>query len=285
MERVSVPRAELWTATSGSGPPLVLVHGGPGMWDYLAPVAEMVDDLCTVDRYDQRGSGRSPARPPHDLADFVADLDALRAHWRHDRWVVGGHSWGAQLAILYAARHSERVAGLILLSTSGLVEPDPEAGRRAGEQRLGAAGASRLAELSERLAADPGDVAADRERTRLVWSTEFSRPEAGVAFADELLASGFDIDQGVNRAVLTQRGPWLRDPVTRDNVLGLRVPALVVWGADDLRSGAPAEELARSLARGELLLVPGSGHFPWLERPDVLLPALRRFVAGVAGKA
>lgn len=281
LERVTVPGADLWTVTSGSGPPLVLAHGGPGMWDYMGAVAEMVEDLITVHRYDQRGSGRSLAHPPYHLGDFITDLEALREHWRHERWVVGGHSWGAQLALLYAGRYPRRVAGLLLISTSGLVEVDAESRRLAVEQRLGAAGARRMAELSERLAADPGDAAADQELTRLVWSTEFSRPEAGVAFADEILDSKFEINQEVSRALVAQRGLWLRDAVTRDTVANLAVPALVVQGTADLRPGEHAEELAHSLQRGELLLVPEAGHFPWLERPDAVGSALRRFLAGL----
>jgi len=46
--------ATLWTATTGSGPPLVLCHGGPGWWSHEAPVAAMVDDLVTVHRWAHR---------------------------------------------------------------------------------------------------------------------------------------------------------------------------------------------------------------------------------------
>jgi hypothetical protein len=58
---VAVNGARLWTALQGRGIPMVLCHGGPGGYDYLAPVAEMVGDDCLVLRYDQRGSGRSEA--------------------------------------------------------------------------------------------------------------------------------------------------------------------------------------------------------------------------------
>ena len=88
----------LWTATQGSGPPAVLCHGGPGIYDYLEPVAAMIHDLATVHRYDQRGCGRSQDEPPCDVATFVADLDALRAHGGYESWTVIGHSWGAFLA-------------------------------------------------------------------------------------------------------------------------------------------------------------------------------------------
>ena len=70
-----------WTATQGSGPPVVLCHGGPGSYDYLEPVAAMIDGMATVHRYDQRGCGRTESRGPWDVRTFVDDLDALRAHW------------------------------------------------------------------------------------------------------------------------------------------------------------------------------------------------------------
>lgn len=59
VEIVNVPGSALWTACQGHGPALVCCHGGPGLWDYLEPVAAMVDDLATVYRYDQRSCGRS----------------------------------------------------------------------------------------------------------------------------------------------------------------------------------------------------------------------------------
>jgi pimeloyl-ACP methyl ester carboxylesterase len=134
----------------------------------------------------------------------------------------------------------------------------------------------RPASPAGRRAASDLDVRAGRARRR------GAQPEAGEAFADKLLGSGFQIDQEVSRALLAQRGQWLRDAAIRDTVLELDVPALVVFGAGDLRPSTPARELAHSLQRAELLLVPGAGHFPWLERPDLLRPALRQFLGRVS---
>jgi proline iminopeptidase len=53
--------AELWTAVSGTGPPVVCLHGGPGLWDYLGSLAALLDDTFTVIRFEQRGCGRSSA--------------------------------------------------------------------------------------------------------------------------------------------------------------------------------------------------------------------------------
>lgn len=109
----------LWTATGGEGPPLVLCHGGPGLWDDQGPVARMVEDLVTVHRYDQRGCGRSSASGPYTVARFVADLEALREHFGRETWMVGRHSWGATLALRYAIAHPERVRALLYVSGTG----------------------------------------------------------------------------------------------------------------------------------------------------------------------
>ncbi|HEY8745233.1 MAG TPA: alpha/beta fold hydrolase, partial [Chloroflexota bacterium] len=97
IEYVAVGDARLWTARQGSGPPLALLHGGPGMWDYLGPVAAMLDDQATVYRYDQRACGRTSGNPRYGMTAAVEDLDALRAQWDLDAWVVAGHSFGATL--------------------------------------------------------------------------------------------------------------------------------------------------------------------------------------------
>lgn len=131
-ERVDVGGLELWTARQGSGPPLVLCHGGPGGFDQCSEVAEMVDDLATVYRFEQRGCHRSDAAPPYDVATQVADLEALRAHFGHERWAVGGHSWGATLALCSALEHPDRVTRLLYLSGTGIDLEYREAYHRAG---------------------------------------------------------------------------------------------------------------------------------------------------------
>ena len=121
----------------GSGPPLLLCPGGPGLCDYLGPVADMLDDLVRVYRFDPRGCGRSSATPPYDVATLIADLEGLRAALGHERWLVVGHSFGANLALAYALEHPDRVRGVVHLSGSGIQDDRQwhaayEAGRASG---------------------------------------------------------------------------------------------------------------------------------------------------------
>ena len=114
--------ARLWTTVSGSGPPVLLCSGGPGCCDYLAPVAAMMDDRAQVIRWEQRGCGRSTADGRYDLETTLTDMEAIRRHHGFERWIVGGHSWGADLALAYAWHYPERTAGLLAISGGLLVK-------------------------------------------------------------------------------------------------------------------------------------------------------------------
>ncbi len=79
-EFVELEGGQLWTTTSGRGVPMILCHGEPGGHDYLAPVAEMVEDLAEVHRFDQRGGGCSLAAGPWTVAALLSDMEVLRQH-------------------------------------------------------------------------------------------------------------------------------------------------------------------------------------------------------------
>lgn len=125
----------LWTITQGEGLPVMLCNGGPGYGDYLAPVAAMIDDLVQVHRWEQRGCGRSAAVPPYDHATCLADLERLREYFGYDRWIIGGHSWGADLALDYAMTYPHRVLALIYLAGTGITADWWPAFQQASQQR------------------------------------------------------------------------------------------------------------------------------------------------------
>ncbi len=95
----------------------VYLHGGPGSG--CSPRQRRFFDprRYRAVLFDQRGSGRSTPRGEtrHNTTEhLIADMERLRAHLDIERWLVVGGSWGASLAIAYAARHPNSVAGLVL---------------------------------------------------------------------------------------------------------------------------------------------------------------------------
>ena len=121
----------------GGGPPVVVLHGGPGAHhDYLLPGFDALADGRELIYYDQRGGGRSPV--PRDVpvgwTEHVADLEALRAQWGLDRLTIVGYSWGGLLALLYALEH--RASGSSGWRWSPPLPPGARRGR-SSRQRFG----------------------------------------------------------------------------------------------------------------------------------------------------
>lgn len=106
----------LWTIEQGSGRPVILCNGGPGCCDYLQPVASMLAGIARVIRFEQRGCGRSGPASHYSVDTCVDDIETVRKAYGIERCLIGGHSWGADLALIYALAHPERVTGLLCLA-------------------------------------------------------------------------------------------------------------------------------------------------------------------------
>jgi proline iminopeptidase len=267
--------AELWTTVSGTGPPVVCLHGGPGLWDYLAPLAGLLDDTFTVIRFEQRGCGRSTGDGPFTIAQAVDDLDQVRAALGFSRWAVAGHSWGAELAIRYAARHQDHVAAVAYIAGVGAGNGFREAFGAELERRLGPE-RGRLAELS---AMPEGELTPDLERERclLQWRPDFSPGSAAAEHARALWDTrppGAAINWAAHRSLWSDRE-------TEDLCLAatrVTCPVAMLFGADDPRPWTASDSLIAALPDGRRIVLDRAGHAPWAERPGdtrrVLIDAL-----------
>src|SRR6266513_1843240 len=141
---VELNGVRLYTRRLGQGPPVVVLHGGPGAHhDYLLP---QYDHLAEGGRallyYDQRGGGRSPV--PRDVPvgwrEHVADLETLRAHWELDRLALLALVSSAPVTAAWRDEFERRLAARMAqpwiarsradLMASGLARSDPEKYRR-----------------------------------------------------------------------------------------------------------------------------------------------------------
>ena len=86
----------------------------------LSPVAIMIDDLARIIRFEQRGCGRSEHVLPYDLETCLFDLENIRKHYGIKKWITGGHSWSANLALAYALEYPDNVPGLLYIAGNGI---------------------------------------------------------------------------------------------------------------------------------------------------------------------
>ncbi|MFI9030058.1 alpha/beta fold hydrolase [Streptomyces sp. NPDC053560] len=259
-------------------PAVVLLHGGPGLPDYLGEVASMVADLAPAYRYDQRGTGHSPWQGPHSFARHVDDLAELLDAWDVPEAVLIGHSYGADLASRFCLMHSERVAAMLLMC--GPFVGDWRTGYRVERsRRMSAAQQERLRELEElRQRTEEQEV----ELLTLAWFTDHADPEGGWHRA----AQGARRRRPVNWVMNSELGKEGRADPLDEHLAELRacLPARaeLLGGGADPRPISALASLARRLDL-PLTRIEGAGHESWLEQPHAVRAHLRRFVQGALG--
>ncbi|NUR93666.1 MAG: alpha/beta hydrolase [Kribbellaceae bacterium] len=262
----------MWTVTTGTAtarPPVVILHGGPGLWDDYAVLAEMIDDLTVVHRFDQRGCGRSGPSELQSMQRSAQDIDELRAYFGHERIVVLGHSFGASLAMAYAASYGEHVAGVVYLGGVGIGDWHT-ASRAEARRRMTPEQAARLDELSGR----PRTPDEEIEFRALSWFTDHADRERAFDWAYASASVDLPINFAANRALVADMRRSSDDEV-KARAASVPAPVTFIHGAEDPRPSWAVRDLADYVPNHTFHLIPAAGHSPWLEQPELVREVLR----------
>jgi proline iminopeptidase len=263
---------ELFVRRIGRGPPVVVLHGGPGAHhDYLLPGFDALADGRELIYYDQRGGGRSPvARDvPVGWTEHVADLEALRESWGLDRLTIVGYSWGGLLALLYSLDHPSKVARLALVSPA----PSWKAARESFEARFGQRNLDPTFQEARRELRESGL----RERDPDAFQRRIFELSVAPYFHDADRARDLTAFRVTGR---TQQEVWasLGDFDLRERLPTLRViPSLVLHGESD---PIPIEAAATTaeLVGAEFHPVPRCGHVPYVEAHEEFVRVVGDFL-------
>jgi pimeloyl-ACP methyl ester carboxylesterase len=251
-------------------PTVVLVHGGPGGFDhsYLKPDFGCLAAHAQVVYLDLRGHGRS-AWGDAAAWSFESCADDVRAFCDTagiDRPIVFGHSMGAPIVLLYAARHPGHAAGLII--QSGFARWDAP---RMVEGFRHVAG-DEVAGIAQRSYA--GEEVPDEEWARVyaAFGPHLPDQERQARTPKNLELNSYGMELMCRLDIVDQLG-------------GVDTPTLVsVGGLDPVTPVACAEEIVAALPEGtaQLKIIDGAGHFTWLDAPDRYWPMLVEFVHDTA---
>ena len=270
----------------GSGPALVCHGGGPGFSGLYLQNLGGLDEHLELILLDPRGTGGSD-RPADSRAftveDYANDVEELRAHLGLERMSLLGHSHGGVVAMEYAARHPERVERLILAST--LVRFAAEQQRALGAGMAARRGEAWYEDAAEALEAEEaGDFESDEELAALVYrEMPFYFAQYGdveKAYLEMLRADipNADTLRFFNKEIFPTFD--LRPLLGR-----IEAPTLVIAGEEDFITGPVcASEIADGIPGAEKVLLPGIGHFLFVEGPGAWRDAVLSFL-GVAATA
>jgi pimeloyl-ACP methyl ester carboxylesterase len=235
---------------AGSGPALILTHGYSStgqMWDGQI---EPLEKHFTVVTWDMRGHGRSDY--PADLAQYseeatVADMAALLDAVSAKDAIVGGLSLGGYMSLAFHRAHPERTRALLIIDTGpGYKNDQARDGWNANALKRA-------------------------ERYEAEGLPDLSRASAEVRLARHRDATGL---ARAARGMLTQR-----DARVIESLPGVKVPAVVIVGADDTPFLAASDYMAAKIPGAKKVVIPDAGHSANIDQPAAFNAALMRFLS------
>src|SRR6478735_7303344 len=246
---------KIYYEVHGSGPPLLLTHGyssTSGMWQGQIAALSKHHQLVL---WDMRGHGQSAY--PEDasaysealtVADMAAVLDAVGA----EQAIVGGLSLGGYMSLAFYRAHPERVRALLIIDTGPGFKKDDA--RDAWNKRA-------------------RDTAERFEREGLEVLKSLSRERSDVTHRD---ASGLAL---AARGMLTQR-----DARVIETLPDIKVPSLIVVGADDTPFLAASDYMAAKIPGAQKVVIPAAGHAVNIDQPQAFIDAVLPFLDGLDAK-
>lgn len=276
---IPINGVELFVDVQGSGPGIIAHHGGPGMGSHAGPKRAWAPfaDQYTVVTFDARGCGRSQGAPPYSHAQYVADLDALRAHFGFETFVLTGGSYGGFISLEYALAHPERVSRMILRDTSSSKLHHEDAKANALD-RAGEFPAINAADLDRIFAGEVEDDD-DFRRTYAAIAPLYAVDYDPEKVAREVEAITFRAE--THNAAFSQNIP---NYDLTDRLGEIDIPTLVIVGRHDwITPVAASEEIAAGIPGAELVIFENSGHAPQHEEHGRFVEVVRDFLARHGG--
>jgi pimeloyl-ACP methyl ester carboxylesterase len=261
-----------WVA--GDGPPVLILHGGPGMsYGYLDDAAAELASSFRVASFQQRGLPPSVEDGPFTIEQALADVIAVLDQLGWDRAYVLGHSWGGHLAFHAAVALPDRLLGVLAVDPLGAVGDGGMAAFEAEMYaRTPAADQQRARDLDEQSMQGQGTEADAVEGLRLVWPAYFADPPNAPPMPPlRMSLPAMALFEDITAAL----------PALEAALPDVRVPLGVLVGG---RSPMPPEAGLVSAERvpgGWGVTVPDAGHFVWVESPGCVAAAMTR----LAGRA
>lgn len=275
----------------GQGPPLLILHGGPGAsHDYLLPYLLPLARHNRLIFIDERGSGKSsklqdPAG--YTVENMVEDTEAVRQALRLGKINLLGHSAGGVLAQAYALKYQQNLSHLVLCSTFASTKDINEVFVRM-KQRMPPELRARIDKMEQEGLFGHGK---DYEKNR--YGNDYMIAAWGEGYFPYLYQNhpdpNYDPVQNGNFSWDLYREMWgshgefvidgnMRSVEYTEKLKAIRVPTLITVGDHDESDPSLAEIIHQHIAGSQLVVLPKSGHMTFVDQPTMFLQAVSDFL-------
>lgn len=276
----SLKDAVIHYKTYGSGYPVLIINGGPGMnCEGFAALAELLMDKYQAIIYDQRGTGKSDLRQVDSTTvtmDLMADdIEALRHYLKIKEWIILGHSFGGWLAQHYATKYPEPIKGMILSGSGGI---DLEV--------LDYFGANIQTRLGQ---CEKDSLAYWRDRIKQGDTSYYAKYQRAKALAPVYLYHQEYVPQIATR--LTQGIPEITSLVykdlhkinynTKESLQDFAKPVLIIQGRQDIIGSGTAHKAHMVYPNSSLIFINKCGHYGWIDQEEAYITEVTSFIESI----
>ncbi|MBK9985166.1 MAG: alpha/beta fold hydrolase [Saprospiraceae bacterium] len=273
----SVDIAPIYYRTFGSGQPLLIINGGPGMnSNGFENLARKLSEHYKTIIYDQRGTGKS-ILPILDSTTITMDLmiedvESLRKFFKLDRWSILGHSFGGMVASYYATKYPERIDKMILSSSGGIDLGLLSYVNDAISSKLSSEEKDSLKYWNDKLNTGDTTFAARLGRGRALAPAYLQDRKYIPVLALRLTQGNGDI----NGLIWTDLQRINYD--CTEKLKSFDRPVLIIQGKQDIIDADTGERAHKVLKNSRFVLMDHCGHYGWLDNEEVYFKEINSFM-------
>jgi proline iminopeptidase len=277
---LAVNGTSLFYHAIGQGEPVIIIHGGP-----VLDQSYMIDHFKELAKhhrlifYDQRACGKSTAEVDTSsmtMKNLIDDIDQLRQKLGLDQVHVLGHSWGGGLAAMYAIEYPLKVKSLVLCDAM-----PPSFRLWSQEEELIAKRTSSYDSLLE----DQIKAQEGFKKQEVKWVDSLMKVAFKGQFEDTsklaLLKIKLPPDYFKRSKIFEHIGPELFAFDITTKLEKIIAPTLIIYGDQEPANQISGPVYKSGIANATLVVIPRSGHFPFIEQPVRFNSAIATFWQGV----
>jgi len=268
---IPVDTTHIHFSVTGSGDPLFICPVSWGIDGHRWTMLEELSNDFTLIRLDPRGTGRSGEvhdKHEYGIPTLVSDIEAVRMHLGIDRWNIMGQSAGGWTALEYSLAHQQNVNKLIVVCSAPTGKFHKGTFRDPSHPLF-----PQYDQLSKEIRSLPHGERV-QAFNRVIYQYDV-QTEAARRIIDDIFATTEFNAQRNNYFVMRE---LLRYDV-QQRLHEISLPALIVGGKHDVHvSPEWSRVMAEKIPNARLFMMESSGHFPWLDEPELFFRSLRSFL-------
>lgn len=269
--RLQLTSTHIGYSVLGDGEPLFICPVSWGVDGHRWTTLDELSKHFTVIRLDPRGTGASGGineKSEYGIPTLVNDIESVRMHLGIERWNIMGQSAGGWTALEYTLAHQSHVGSLIVVCSAPTGKFHKGTFRDPSHPLYPEF--DRISKEIRSLPADERVKAFNRAIYQFDVQNEYAKKRIDDIFANAEFNSQrnqYFVMNELNRYNVSEK---LRE---------ISTPTLVIGGKYDVHvSPEWSIMMAEKIPNAQLIMMEQSGHFPWLDEPDLFFETIQKFI-------